>query len=67
MKFRFGHDRIQQAAASLMAPEEIPKIHLRIAEELLRRYKDKPKQFEEALLTLVNHLNQGYDEEREEE
>jgi predicted ATPase len=61
MRFRFGHDRIQQASASLVAYEEIPKIHLRIAEQLLARYTDRPKQLDEVLLFLVNHLNQGYE------
>ena len=61
MRFRFGHDRIQQASALLVAPAEIPRIHLQIAEQLLMRYRDKPKQLDEALLFLVNHLNQGYE------
>eukprot|EP00026_Physarum_polycephalum_P000093 Phypoly_transcript_00093.p1 GENE.Phypoly_transcript_00093~~Phypoly_transcript_00093.p1 ORF type:complete len:2228 (+),score=422.82 Phypoly_transcript_00093:105-6788(+) len=61
LKFRFGHDRIQQASASLVALEEIPKIHFRIAEQLLSRFLNRPKLLDDVLLFLVGHLNQGID------
>jgi hypothetical protein len=38
---------------------------MRIAEQLLVQYQDNQKEFEEILLFLVNHLNQGYEGEIE--
>lgn len=58
-RFRFGHDRIQQASATLVPVEDMPKIHFRIAEQLLSRSQGNPKQLDSTLLFLVDHLNQG--------
>jgi hypothetical protein len=65
--FRFRHDRIQQASFSLAAEEEVPKLHIQIAEHLLKRYQhqfskenEKPNsKMDEKLLFVVNHLNSG--------
>lgn len=59
-KFRFGHDRIQQASASLVSPEQVKQIHFQVAQQLLLRYQDAPKKLDDVVLFLVNHLNQGY-------
>jgi predicted ATPase len=66
--FRFGHDRIQQAAFCLLGEEEVKRTHRGIAECLLMRYhttkskneKDGNKHLDERILNIVNHLNKGY-------
>lgn len=57
--FRFGHDRIQQASAILVAEEQVPKIHFQVGERLLEKYHHHPKLVDEHLLFIVNHLNKG--------
>lgn len=57
--FRFGHDRIQQASATLVPPESVPAIHYAVAEILLDRYQFFPKLIDEHLLLIVSHLNKG--------
>ncbi len=52
-RFKFQHDRIQQAAYSLMAETEKPAIHQQIARYLLSNSKDG----EESLFEIVDHFN----------
>ncbi|MFC2140751.1 diguanylate cyclase [Acidobacteriota bacterium] len=58
-EFKFTHDRIQQAAYSLIDPADRPKIHLKIGGLMLEKIP-KEKQ-EERIFEIVNHLNLGMD------
>jgi len=66
--YRFSHDRIEQAAYSLLSETEKKKIHLKIGESLLGA-KTK-EQLEFKLFSMVDHLNKGVefaiDNQREE-
>ncbi len=54
-EFRFLHDRVQQAAYSLIAPEDIGPLHLKIGRQL---WNDaSPKELDERLFDITGHLN----------
>ncbi|HEX8824858.1 MAG TPA: ATP-binding sensor histidine kinase [Archangium sp.] len=53
-EWRFEHDRIQQAALSLLAPAERQALHLAIGRLLLAEADPKERLFE-----IVRHLNEG--------
>ncbi|WNG43954.1 AAA family ATPase [Archangium minus] len=55
--YRFLHDRVQQAARSLLPNLERCEIHLRIGR--LMRSGLNPAEQDEALFTIVGHLNLG--------
>lgn len=55
--YRFLHDRIQQAAYSLLSEEERQVIHYQLGRFL--REKTVPGQLDETLFDIVRHLNQG--------
>ncbi|UQA62688.1 AAA family ATPase [Polyangium aurulentum] len=55
MAYRFSHDRVQQAAYSLLAEDERPARHLAIGRQLRARASDE----EEGLFELLFHLNLG--------
>ncbi len=55
--YRFLHDRVHQAAYSLIDERSKPEMHLRIGRLLLLRLE--PEQQDEQIFTLVNHLNLG--------
>ena len=55
--FRFVHDRIQQAAASMLSPAEQEQVHLNIGRLLLTH--TPPDEQEKAIFAVVNHLNQS--------
>ncbi|WOD39082.1 EAL domain-containing protein [Nodosilinea sp. E11] len=57
ISYRFLHDRIQQAAYSLIPPEQRGQTHLTIGQLLW--HKLAPTQRDEQLFTIVNHLNEG--------
>jgi diguanylate cyclase (GGDEF)-like protein/PAS domain S-box-containing protein len=57
--FRFLHDRVQQAAHSLNAREELAPINLRIGRLLLRQAGQT--QLDEAIFDIVSHLNAALD------
>jgi predicted ATPase len=56
-RYRFLHDRIQQAAYSLILSEDRPVIHFHIGKTLLQNKEDS--QLEDSLFDILNHINQG--------
>ncbi|AFY81870.1 AAA family ATPase [Oscillatoria acuminata] len=57
LQYKFGHDRIQQAAYSLIDELQIPYLHRKIGEVILQN-TPKHKQ-EEKIFDIVNQLNFG--------
>jgi len=57
IEYKFSHDRIQQAAHSLIPEEERCFVHLTIGHMLLTKLP--PAQQEQNIFTIVNHLNSG--------
>ncbi|MBF0238462.1 MAG: AAA family ATPase [SAR324 cluster bacterium] len=57
-RYRFIHDRVQQAAYSLISDTQKAPYHLRIGRILLKNYPN-PQQQEERIFDLVNQLNHG--------
>ncbi|MDH5681805.1 MAG: serine/threonine-protein kinase PknK, partial [Spirochaetota bacterium] len=58
-RFKFQHDRIQQAAYSLLSDMEKKQVHLKIG-QLLLSYKDK-ENADNGLFDICNHLNYSVD------
>jgi histidine kinase len=52
-KFKFLHDRVQQAAYVMINSDRLPSLHWRIGQLLLQEQQNLP------LFNLVRHLNQG--------
>jgi diguanylate cyclase (GGDEF)-like protein len=57
--YQFGHDRIQQAAYSLIPASERASVHYRIGKSLRRHLS--PTALEEKFFAVVNQLNYGID------
>jgi predicted ATPase/HPt (histidine-containing phosphotransfer) domain-containing protein len=57
VRYRFKHDRIQQAAYSLLSDDEKAAAHLGVGRLLLAASRDGGQ--DAALFELVNHLNRG--------
>lgn len=55
--FVFNHDRIQEAAYSLVPVKEIPKLHYRIGNIILQ--KTDPSELNEKILYITDQLNLG--------
>ncbi|HBB34401.1 MAG TPA: serine/threonine-protein kinase PknK [Cyanobacteria bacterium UBA8803] len=54
-EYKFGHDRIQQAAYALIAESEKPAIHLQIGRLLLEN--TTPEALSEKIFAIADHLN----------
>lgn len=55
--YRFAHDRVQQAAYSLIPEEQRPEIHLRLGRRLLSRASED--EVHEHIFDIVDQLNRG--------
>lgn len=53
VRYRFAHDRVQQAAYGLIEPRDRPRVHWGVGRRLLERVED------ESVFTIVDHLNVG--------
>jgi predicted ATPase/signal transduction histidine kinase len=57
VSYRYLHDRVQQAAYSLIPEEKRPEVHLRIGQLMLSALGSEAR--DEQLFTIVGHLNRG--------
>ncbi|MGH9009469.1 MAG: AAA family ATPase, partial [Acidimicrobiia bacterium] len=53
--YRFLHDRVQQACHSLITPEEVAAVHLRVGQLLLDRLRQQGR--DDDLFEVTTHLN----------
>ena len=53
--YRFLHDRVQQAAYSLIEEKKRPEVHLKIGREMLKRISEE--ELEEHIFNIVDQLN----------
>lgn len=57
--FRFAHDRVQQAAYSLVPEDRRRQIHLTLGRHLSKERQEQEEERDEGLFTIVNHLDEG--------
>ncbi|MEG3863015.1 AAA family ATPase [Microcoleus sp. herbarium12] len=55
--YKFPHDRVQQAAYSLIDASQKQTVHLQVARNLLEKFRPEPRS--DQLFEIVDHLNQG--------
>jgi PAS domain S-box-containing protein len=55
--YKFAHDRVQEAAYSLIPPDSLPEVHLRIGRSLSAH--TSPHQIEEMVFEIVSQLNRS--------
>ncbi len=56
-QFAFTHDKVQQAANSLISPSELPYVHLRIGRLFMQNRNET--QLQEGIFELLNHFTHG--------
>ncbi|MBI1879922.1 MAG: AAA family ATPase [Chloroflexi bacterium] len=59
VNYKFAHDRIQQAAYSLILEQERPAVHRQVGRLLLGRISPGEQAHEERIFDIVNQLNLG--------
>jgi len=59
VSYRFLHDRVQQAAYSLIAEDQKKKVHLKVGQLMLQIFTQEKS--DEKLFDIANHLNRGSD------
>ncbi|WED23378.1 AAA family ATPase [Vibrio sp. JC009] len=57
-EFKFAHDRVQQAAYSMIPENELPHIHLEMGRQLQKMAVDSGK-LDEQIFDIAQHLNKG--------
>ncbi len=57
-RYRFIHDRVQQAAYSLIAEDELERLHLQIGQQLCSSLAKE--EVERRIFEITNHLNQAH-------
>ena len=57
LSYKFLHDRVQQAAYSLINPGETTAVHLKIGRQLRDKISDH--EWDTQIFNIVNHLNRG--------
>jgi predicted ATPase/signal transduction histidine kinase len=57
LSYKFCHDRVQQAAYSLIDPNETTAVHLKIGQQL--RDGIPQREWDSHIFEIVNHLNRG--------
>lgn len=57
LRYRFQHDRVQQAAYELIDPQYLPQVHLSIGRLMLQHVGERVP--DDRLSDIVNHFNQG--------
>lgn len=56
-RYRFAHDRVQQAAYALVPAADLPKLHLKIGRLLIGQFEGEAR--DARLFDIVDHLNAG--------
>ncbi|MEQ9365723.1 MAG: hypothetical protein RIF32_15875, partial [Leptospirales bacterium] len=59
VKYKFLHDRVQQAAYGLIPEDERSRIHLTIGRQILKDSTES--EIEEDIFNIINHLNMSYE------
>ncbi|MCA9713680.1 MAG: AAA family ATPase, partial [Myxococcales bacterium] len=59
VRYRFLHDRIQQAAYALIPQASLPEVHLKTGRLLLARAVEDEEEDDDTLLLLTQHLNRA--------
>ncbi len=59
LKFKFLHDRVQQAAYSLLSEEDRKRIHLNIGRLLLKNISNE--ELEDSVFDIANQMNFGFE------
>ncbi|MBV8887475.1 MAG: serine/threonine-protein kinase PknK, partial [Chroococcidiopsidaceae cyanobacterium CP_BM_RX_35] len=59
VRYKFLHDRVQQAAYALIPDEQKKEVHLKVGQLLLKKIHVNRDSLEEHIFDIVNHINIG--------